>query len=270
LVLDLARFERAVGTPVGGILGLDVLDGLAVSIDYPGRRVRVAASGSLAIEGAARIPIERRENLIGIALETKGGPLPVLLDTGMTGTLAVEEGEAKRRGVEADPTRSPEWRVGIGGGKASPVAKIPWAQLGGRWIPSLEVVLEKPAGGFAGAVGTGLLRFFEVVIDLGTNTVQLGCEPSELADPAPTNPSGMRIDTRFDFPAEGWRVDAVRAGSPAAKAGILAGDVVVEIGGESVRRADWRRMRDALAMASGELRVRTLGPEGPVERVLRR
>jgi hypothetical protein len=267
LVLDLSRFERAVGTPVGGILGLDVLEGLAVSIDYPGRRLRIGASGTLGI-AAGRLPLERRENLIGIEVGTLGGDVSLLVDTGMTGALALDEAEARARGIEADPSRAPEWRVGIGGGKASPMARIPWVRAGDRWVPSLDTVLERPAGSFAGAIGSGFLRFFEVVIDLGNNTLQLGDGAPPMNEMNPNNATGMRFDFRYDFTAEGWRVEAVRPGSPADRAGIRAGDVVLEIEGEAVRRRDVRNIRDALAMSSGEMRLRIAGAGGPLARTL--
>ena len=266
-MLDLSRFERAVGTPVGGILGLDVLEGLAVSIDYPGRRLRIGASGTLGI-AAGRLPLERREDLIGIEVGTLGGDVSLLVDTGMTGALALDEAEARARGIEADPSRAPEWRVGIGGGKASPMARIPWVRAGDRWVPSLDTVLERPAGSFAGAIGSGFLRFFEVVIDLGNNTLQLGDGAPPMNEMNPNNATGMRFDFRYDFTAEGWRVEAVRPGSPADRAGIRAGDVVLEIEGEAVRRRDVRNIRDALAMSSGEMRLRIAGAGGPLARTL--
>jgi predicted aspartyl protease len=269
LVLDLSRFERVVGRPIGGILGLDLLRGLSLEIDYPAAKLRAAPSGVLKIADVKPLTLEARAGLLGVPVALDGTAACLLLDTGMTGALALDAEDGARRGIVADATREEEWRVGIGGGSTAAVGAVKRVTLGDRELLDFGVVLEKPAGQFEGALGAGILHFFRCVLDFGEGTLQLSSTPGAVAELGVNNRTGMRFDFRFEAPEQGWRVDAVRADSPAARAGIRAGDIVTAIRGTNVKDSDWRRTRDLLTWRSGELTVRILGDASSEPRILR-
>lgn len=270
LVLDLSKFERVVGRPIGGILGLDILDGLALDIDYPAGRVRVAPSGTLKVPRAATVALERRGALLGMPVEIEGMTSVLLLDSGMTGALALDAREGTRRGIRPDPRRASDFRVGIGGNAAAETGHARTVRVGDRTLVDFDVVLEKPAGPFDGAIGAGILHFFRCVVDLGEGTIQFQDEPGDVDAERQHGSTGMAFEFRFDPPERGWRVASVRGDSPAARAGIRAGDVVTAIRGIPVKRLDWRRVRGALTWREDELRVAIETPDGDVEKTLRR
>lgn len=253
LALDLGAFDDITNSRIHGIIGLDSLEDLALRIDYPAKRVEIGRSGMFTSAHARVLPLRRRENLCGVDIQIgDAAPVPVLLDTGMSGSLSLEFTEAARRGVSADPMRRNEWRVGVGGGSSSQVANVPWVGVADRSIPRVEMVLAKPAGMFAGAIGGGLLRFFQVTIDFGSSTVLFCDSPSPAVELARGNTTGVRIDFRYDWMREGVRVECVRSDTPAARAGLRAGDMITAIDGEPLRSMGWRRMREMFAIAQGE------------------
>lgn len=271
LVLDLSSFDPIVGAQIGGIVGLDALEGLALKINYPARKVEIAQSGGFVDLGVPRIPLVRRDNLYGINVNLGcEEPVSLLLDTGMSGCLSLEIEQAYSCGLRPDPMRRGEWRVGIGGSGRSPVTTAPWVNVGDRDIPRVELVLEKPAGRFAGAIGGGLLRFFTLTIDFGAQTIQLSNEPCCEAVLSQGNTTGARLDYRYDFAREGIRIDCVKAGTPAAECGVRSGDMLIEINGEPVSKINSRRMRDLASKDAKSLTWTILTPAGPEQKVLRK
>jgi predicted aspartyl protease len=269
LVLDLAGFDAVVGTRVGGIVGLDALEGIALRINYPARAVEVAPSGGFVDSGAPKLPLRRRDNLYGIDVSLGGDhPTPLLLDTGMTGALSLEIEAAYREGLRPDPQRRGELRVGIGGASRSPLTTVPWVGIAGRDIGRVELVLDKPAGRFPGAIGGSLLRFFCVTADFGARTIQLDSEPSLHAFMPEGNASGMRLDFRFERAQDGVRVDAVRANSPADLAGLRAGDLLTEIDGEPIAQIGWRRLREWMNRQSVPKSWTVLARDGSLRKVV--
>jgi len=271
LVLDLASFDAIVGAQIGGIVGLDALEGLALRINYSARRVEIAPSGGFVDLNVPRIPLVRRENLYGINVHLGGEePVSLLLDTGMSGCLSLEMEQAYACGLRPDPMRRGEWRVGIGGSGRSPVTTAPWVRIGDRDIPRVELVLEKPAGRFAGAIGGGLLRFFLLTIDFGAQTIQLSNEPCGEVVLSSNNTTGARLDYRYDWAREGVRIDCVKAGTPAAECGVRPGDMIIAINDEPISSINSRRMRE---LASKDLKPLTwtiLTPLGPEQKILKK
>lgn len=269
LILDLRDFDDITNTRVAGILGLDALEGIALRIDYPARRVEIAASGMFPSHGKSTFPLVKRENLYGLNIQIgESAPVPVLLDTGMSGSVSLEMNTAARLGVSPDPYRRLEWRIGVGGGTNSQVASVPWLRLGGRAIPRVELVLAKPAGRFQGAIGGGLLRFFQVTVDFGNDTIALSDEPTPNVELSRSNVSGARVDFRYEWLRDGVRVESVKSGSPAAQAGLRGGELITAVDGEPVRSIGWRRIRDLLNSPGATARWTVASPLGDAERTL--
>lgn len=266
LVLDMSAFERVVGSRVGGIIGMDLLESFALQINYPARQVLLGPSGSLQITNGGKLPLRQREQLYGVDIELgSGSPVSLLIDTGMTGALALDFTEAWQRGVRPDPMRQAQWRVGIGGGGSAQIATAAFIQIAGRAIAQLEMALARPAGGFPGAVGSGLLRYFNFVLDPSAGLLQMSHEPAGLAEHGAPGSSGAKFDFRMEWQRSGIRVESVRPGSPADRAGIRGGDFVISVNGEAVDGLGWRRLRDLLNQRSGAARWTIATPSGPRE-----
>ncbi|HKD99895.1 MAG TPA: retropepsin-like aspartic protease [Planctomycetota bacterium] len=172
LLLDLEFLDAFARAPVGGILGLDLLEGLALTIDYGTEEVLLARGGSGDASQGARIPLVRSEGLVGVevVIDAEHG-VPFLLDSGMSAALSLDPEEARRIGVEK--IRGRERHVGIAGASMAPIARARTVTLGGRDLPGVFLVLERPAGAFAGAIGGGLLRRYRVTLDLAEGWLAL-------------------------------------------------------------------------------------------------
>ncbi|MBI3820670.1 MAG: aspartyl protease family protein [Planctomycetes bacterium] len=269
LILDLASFDEITNTRVGGILGLDSLDRFALRIDYPARRVEIGRSGVFPIANECQCAFRKKENLYGIDINIgDSDPVSVLVDTGMSGSLSLEFNEAARRGVNADPNRRSEWRVGVGGGSASQVTNIPWVTFGSHSIPRVELVLAKPAGLFAGAIGGGLLRFFQLTLDFGAGVASVSDEPTSGLDLSYSNTTGARLDFRYEWIRDGIRVESVRAGTPASKAGLRAGELITSVDGQSIRSVGMRRVRELFTYSADSTQWTVSAKTGDTVRTL--
>ncbi len=254
LVLDLERLRRVLGTPIGGILGLDFLEGFALTIDPASERVEVAPSGSsgAAPPGAVRLPLRRRDQLFGAELDFGDGRrVSLLVDTGMTSAVSLDAAHARRLDLGSGERRSGEFRVGIGGASRSESVRLPVVSLGPFAIGGVDVVLERPAGGFSGAIGGGLLRYFRATFDPGAGWLELSNAPGSSVRLGEENATGMRVEPR----REGWRVIGVRAGTPAAEAGIRAGDVLTRIDGARPPRWGSRAVRERLGAGAPSMEL---------------
>lgn len=238
LVLDLSPFERVVGRPIAGIAGLDLLEGRTLQLDYAARRVRAFAPGVRPPTQAPWQRLERRESLLGLSVQLGSQRAEtLLLDTGMTGALALDDAIVRALGDDARRERDTEWRVSVGGGSEEQIASVRSVGVGGAELAAVDAVLARPAGRFAGAVGAGLLRFFRVTLDLATDEISLERLPSAAAM---EGASGLR----YERARGGLRVVAVAGESPADEAGLLPGDLVTHVDGLGIGRLGWRGIRE--------------------------
>jgi aspartyl protease/PDZ domain-containing protein len=250
LLLDLSFLDWFAETRVGGILGLDVFQGLALTIDYAARVVELT-QGRVSSTGGERIPLRKADNLYGIDVAIdRTEPVTLLIDTGMSGSVSLDADEARLRGFVGRTPREARWgTVGIAGTSRPPIATPRSLSLCCRELARPEVILEKPAGGFRGAIGGGVLRFFRFTLDLSTGSLLLHHGPSDRLDPRPENGTGFR----FEWTRDGLRVLSVSTGSPADACGLQAGDLVTRVDGRPAASFGWRLLRSRLAAGSAPL-----------------
>lgn len=109
-VLDVAPLFAKDATPIEGSIALDLFDGKAVTLDFPGHRLIVESPTSLAarVRGLEPLPMaitreaQGRALAVNLVVPTARGPLRMELDSGNGGTLLVSKPYAALFGLDPD------------------------------------------------------------------------------------------------------------------------------------------------------------------------
>lgn len=220
------------GGSVDLLVGQDLLDGIAIDIDYPARRFRFVRSGRLPFGGeAAPLTVMPGRGLPLTAITIGGRRLaPVLVDTG-DGAAATLGTSA--RGVLTDERTTSGIAWGLGGAVETEVAVAPTLSLGEARARDVEVRFEDADGlatrlGLAGRIGAALLSRYRVLIDPGAGRMVLRAD--EAAAVPARSTSGLLVGIGNDR----LRVLHVMRGGPAAAAGWHAGEEICAVDGQRV------------------------------------
>jgi predicted aspartyl protease len=174
--LDLSMLSQAMGRAVPLIVGFDVLSTLAVEIDFPRRRLRVAAPERFAARTGGRLaPVRRRGRALLAKVEVEGAPLEVLVDTGATGFLGLSQAAAEAAGLAGRDERLGH-SVVLGGTATSRVVRVERFAFAGETARGIDIhIIELPnVPGFPkGLMGVEALRRHRVLIDAGGGRMRL-------------------------------------------------------------------------------------------------
>lgn len=269
-VADLAALRTSLGAPFDVIIGMDVLGGRALDIDYPAGRFRLAPSGS-ELPGATAFPLRFDASHIVHWIEAPlagSAPMRLHIDTGDDRYLEMTAAAASRldrRGLRSTTFAS----RGLAGLVVEELITLPRLTLGPFPLSDVPITIEGP-GGFAasrhvdGMIGISLLSRFRTLIDFPAGRVLL------LADPRPApSPPRSTAGLQFDRHESTLEVIHVMANSPASAAGWRAGDCIRAVDGVAVasvdrdpRTAGWSRSTPGrsvtLTMCDGTARSLTL------------
>lgn len=242
-----ASFDFGYQQDIYGALAAGVLTTVDTDLDLDAGELRIYPDGRGERPGYVALDSEipriestqRGSRKIAAALTLDGRPIRCMLDTGSPAHLLLNR-TASRRLELWDDNRpyAPNRPQGIG--RAGPVARtiragslIMGDSLEDR--PLISLLGNDIGDDFDGIVGMSFLRRFNMSID--TRGRKLWVQPSH-QKPAPERYglSGLWLDQE----GERIEVEAVGTGSPAAAAGIVAGDRIVDM--------SWR---DALAAITG-------------------
>ncbi len=235
-VIDLGypTFERGREPPIAGVLGLEVLERLATTIDYRARRL---AFDTFARHRFARdavvTPITFDDDipLVDAVLDGRAGVFA--LDSGNSGSTVVQHRWAERVGL-AQRMKAGLASASYGAGGLSPswVSRLGRFEIGG-------VVLDRPLGRYAedrrgsfasrteaGNIGTDVLAHFTIDLDYRRGAIGWRAVPGYVQPPFPRG--GLRL--LKDRPQDALVV-AVSDDSPASAAGLRAKDRIVAIDG---------------------------------------
>jgi predicted aspartyl protease len=234
--VNLAPLSTALGTPVDGVLGLDVLQGIIFKLNYSKQTLVVGPLARLGTLGAT-VALRRSTGQFLINTDLISIPTDLVLDTGANSTNLssatwnlLTKKWTPRQVVEG---------IQRAGNPTSPAILVclPSIRLGGVTLTNQAVRAQtrSDAGAFflddfGGILGSDVLRQFEVTFDLRKDTVYLALDVHYTIDLYHYSTVGIQI-ARNDRGV--LQVMSVWKNSPAASAGIQAGDLIRSINGQS-------------------------------------
>src|SRR5262249_31472229 len=136
---------------------------------------------------------------------------------------------------------------GLGGATRGAVARARRLTLGSLAIDNVIVDMSLQKQGAlahaapAGNIGSGVLKRFTVTFDYGNQLILL--EPSPRTG---VGDSSDRSGIWINVAPDGFRVDGIVAGSPAAQAGLQTGDVLIAVDGHPAQSMLLPALRDRL------------------------
>lgn len=236
------RYSKFIGRTLCGVLGAPFFAQYVVRIEYAGTRVRVRPIVGFVYEDKGTIlPMGVIGGLpVVLATATPVGGQPVgmllLLDTGLSGALNVDSRWARLQGLPSSNQRTRKvWQHSSEEGSEGTVFRLGEVGLGTLVFKGVPTVSgDRPIYrtlGAAGVLGAEVLSRFTVTFDFMRQRVILEAGAGE-AGPFESTLAGFGV--RLE--GEGFgvvRVDNVDKGSPGAEAGLLAGDILLSVGGKS-------------------------------------
>jgi hypothetical protein len=266
------------GLPVDGMLGFEVFARFAVRLDYGAQTMTLWRFDRFDPKGAGTaVPFVFYDHLPNVRGRIDDIPARLDIDTGSRVEIDVTSPTVARLNLRAryTPGISTITGWGVGGASRSYVVRIPSLSLGPVTAKSVVAGLSEAKGGsiadpnYEGNVGSGFLKRFVVTFDYAHQVMYLKPIEPAPADAGRFDRSGLWINAADD----GFTVTAVAAASPAAEAGVAAGDLIAAIDGKPARPEGLSDARQALrALPPGtkvRLTVRRGGETREVTVVLR-
>ena len=259
-------FAQQVGQPYQGTLGRDFFDRVVVEVDYHRQTVQLYDPSTFTYTGQGKsFPL------------TFSGPVPLIRakfdvpgHRSMSGDFAVDtaldSGVIFYRGFtdsarisaahfKSEPASYPE----VDGGAKIFLGRLKSFQIGPYELDDIvgDFTQEKTKAGadknIAGAVGGNFLRRFTVIFDFPHQRVIL--EPNiQLNHDTDEDMSGLSIIAKGPN-LKLFEVTAVQPGTPAARAGIVPGDVIAGIGDEAAADLTLSAVRDLFRQVGYQYKV---------------
>jgi membrane-associated protease RseP (regulator of RpoE activity) len=265
--IDLKPLTRYEGMPIEGILGYDIFSRFVVKIDYENQKLTLYEPSSFEYKGKGEVlPITLETSHPHIKAKVDGEyEGTFVIDTGARSSLVLHSPFVQKYDLLAKTGKKINAFSGIGvGGKAmGKVTRVESIQIGSFKIPAPVTQLSSAEkGAFSsekidGNIGGGILKRFTVIFDYPNQRMIL--EPNH----------NFEFEDDFDM-AGLWltkegdttKVDFVVKDSPADKAGIKEGDLVVKINGQSTKDLLLRDIREILRSGQGKKVSLTINAEG--------
>ncbi len=248
-----AGFGIAGSAPVDGLIGFEVLARYVTVFDYANRRVTLRMPGTGTTLGRT-VPFVFRSSQPQLACALDGIAGVCSVDTGSRSSISVLTPfvAAHPTIVPADATAPGVDGFGIGGAAVGRLGRLASLELGGFEMKNLVADFSSQKAGFfaspdvAANVGGGVWKRFTVTFDYAHQTMALEPNPSFGARDDQERAGVFVINKGGQFVV----VD-VRAGTPAAAAGLVKGDVVVSMEGAPAEQLTLGKIREAFQGPSG-------------------
>jgi hypothetical protein len=221
------------------ILGYSFFAAAVIRVDYKrGEIVLARSTDGLFAKGVEAVPVPLRvlRSKIIVNGTVERVPAPFEVDTGNSGGLDLYKKWASAHGLPGDrPVVSLKGRFGAGAAETTSMFfRLASGSLGPiAFDGHRSHVADPPEPGIiAGLAGNEVLaRCDAVIFDVARRTLWLegACDR-----PVPERRVGWRFDRKLDpgFPDRPWVVDTLWPGGAAERAGVHAGDRVLEVGGK--------------------------------------
>jgi hypothetical protein len=253
VVLPIASsLGTAHGVRMDGVIGYEVLSRFVTTLDYGNEKVVFHLPGSYTPPpGATVIPIEQNGTQPQFACSINGVRTTCTLDTGSRDSISFFSPfiQAHPTVVPAKLTAPGVNGFGVGGPSRGRLGRVRTFSFGdltlrdlvGDYTAQTKGALAMP---FIGAnVGGGVWKRFTMTLDYRKLTLTL-TPNADFAKRDQWDRSGV-----FLVDKGGITIIAVRPGTPAAKAGLAKGDVIVSVNGSS--GLSLRQVRDLFLAAPG-------------------
>ncbi|KPK77233.1 MAG: hypothetical protein AMJ89_02775, partial [candidate division Zixibacteria bacterium SM23_73] len=265
--ISLSPLNKYEGMPVEGILGYDVFSRFVVKIDYENEKLTLYEPSSFKYDGKGEfLPITLEGNHPHIKAKVDDQfEGTFVIDCGARSSLSLHTPFVEKHDLLAKTGKKIDVFAGIGvGGKVKgKVTRVKSVQIGNFKIPApLTTLASSQRGAFAseridGNIGGGILKRFTVIFDYPNKRMIL--EPnSDFGYEDNLDMAGLWLTKEKDT----TKVDFVIKDSPAAKAGIKEGDVVVKINGQSTKDLLLRHIRKMLKASKGKTVSLVINSEG--------
>jgi outer membrane lipoprotein-sorting protein len=265
--ISLSPLNKYEGMPVEGILGYDLFSRFVVKIDYEKQKLTLYEPSSFEYEGKGEsLPITLEGNHPHIKAKVDDQfEGTFVIDCGARSSLSLHTPFVEKHDLLAKTGKKIDVFAGIGvGGKVKGrVTRVKSIQIGNFKMPApLTTLASSQRGAFAseridGNIGGGILKRFTVIFDYPNSRMIL--EPnSDFGYEDNLDMAGLWLTKEKDT----TKVDFVIKDSPAAKAGIKEGDVVVKINGQSTKDLLLRHVRKMLKAGEGKTVSLVINSEG--------
>jgi len=249
-VVPLEKLGAVEGVPFHGILGYELFKRFVVRIDYAARTVTLSDAEDWRPDGAgAAVPFVFNGTVPEIEGRIGGIDAAFDVDTGSRASIGLNSPFVQKHALRARfrPSIDAVTGWGLGGPTRGTIARVDQVKLGSVSVPNVIVDMSLQRLGAltntapAGSIGSGLLQRFVVTFDYRQQRIYLLSRPG-----APTRDAYDRSGLWINQAPGGFRIDAVVTGSPAARAGLREGDVVVGVDGQPARTLLLNDVRDRL------------------------
>lgn len=282
-VYDLDPLSSAEGVPANGLIGYEVFKRFVVRVDYEHRTLTLTLPAAFAYHGAGvAMPFKFNGHIPQVEGAIDGIPGAFDIDTGsrasvdLLGPFVQQHGLRERYAPKLEGVAG--W--GVGGPALSQFARAGSLRLGGLEVshPVIELTLQTK-GAFsdkyvAGNVGGALLSRYNLVFDYSRQRLVFERHAgSDLPIPFDRAGAWMNLATEAPPALPAFEVIDVYAGGPAAEAGMLRGDRIVEVDGKPPGDLSLPALRERLRTDPPGTRIRftvlRAGQRGEVVVVLR-
>jgi len=235
-ILPNVSLDSSYGLPVVGVLGLDLLKGLVVRIDYAAQTVEFMQRGTFhAPAEAVALPISLGDAGCTVPATVSSGQAQAvgqfLFDTGNNGTLGLSRNFQDRHPELKFKPFAQSGAIGVGGTLLTSEAICPALDLGGMRVAGPLVDLDQASQGaeaiMDGGIGNEIWQRFIVTLDVPEQKLYLQ-KNAHFADPFSYVTAGMEVTASGDDYAT-LTVRTVLPGSASEKAGFQSGDVLVKV-----------------------------------------
>jgi hypothetical protein len=266
--VDMSGLEPLFGRTVDGVLGYDFIGRFVAELDYTNRRLTLYDPRTFTYRGRGTslpIVIDSGTPHVEASLTLPdGAPLAgkFLLDTGAGAAVTLASPFVKAHNLRAAFGRTVEapYSGGLGGESKTLLARGGALRMGDYEVARPLVALSAAEAGAgaspdeAGIIGGGFLHHFKVTFDYAHGRMFLEPYADKAAAGDDEELSGISLVARG--PNFGRiTVNRVVAGSPAARAGLRVGDVVVAVNDEPARTLTLSKIGAIFKHADGAVRL---------------